>query len=65
MQFTLRTVRFSLLRGRSLVDKTLTPQQQQNVAREIERQRRKHEAHDMMRRGTFKPRSKSSKKGKR
>lgn len=47
------------------MDKKLTPQQQHNVAREIERQRRKQEAHDMMRRGTFKPASKSSKKGKR
>lgn len=47
------------------MDKTLTPAQQQNIAREIERQRRKHEAHEMMRRGEFGKARKSSKKGKR
>ena len=47
------------------VEVPLTRNQRFAVEREIERQRRRHENHEMMRRGTFGKTQRSSRKGKR
>jgi membrane protein YdbS with pleckstrin-like domain len=47
------------------VEVPMTRNQRHAVDRELERQRRRHETHEMMRRGSFGKKRRSSKKGKR
>lgn len=46
-------------------DAPLSREQAINVQRELERKRRKHENHEMMRRGTFRPNMRNSKRGRK